>query len=206
MEDHSLIFYMNPQSRSRMVRWMLEETEAPYETKIIRYGEEMKSKPYLSINPMGKVPANVHGDKVVTECPAICAYLADTFPDKNLAPALSDRADYYRWLFFAAGPVEAAVAEKAFGFKVPVEKQRSIGYGNFETTINTLAFAVSQSEFIAGDKFSAADVYIGSHVGWGLMLKTLPERNEFIDYFERLRTRPAYIRANQLDDALVVPE
>ncbi|HRE36661.1 MAG TPA: glutathione S-transferase, partial [Sphingopyxis terrae] len=104
-----LIFYTNPMSRGQIVRWMLEEVGAPYQTQILGYDDSMKGADYLAINPMGKVPAIVHRGKVVTECAAICAYLADAFPDAGLAPPLEARADYYRWLFFAAGPLETAV-------------------------------------------------------------------------------------------------
>ena len=103
-----LTFYTNPMSRGQTVRWMLEEFGEPYETEILQYGTTMKPEPYLSINPMGKVPAVRHGGKVVTEVAAICAYLADAFPAAGLAPPVADRADYYRFLFFAAGPLEQA--------------------------------------------------------------------------------------------------
>ena len=98
-----LIFYTNPMSRGQIVRWMLEEVGAPYEPRILDYGTTMKDTAYLAVNPMGKVPAIVHDGKVVTECAAICAYLADAFPAAGLAPDPADRADYYRWLFFTAG-------------------------------------------------------------------------------------------------------
>ncbi len=203
MGKNTIEFYSNPQSRSRIVRWMLEELSVPYEVKVIEYGAQMKSEPYISINPMGKVPAIVHNGKVVTECAAICTYLADVFPDSRLAPPLNERAAYYRWMFFAAGPLEAAISNRTFGFEIPKEKQRSIGYGNFDTTIDTLAKALSEGPYIAGDYFTAADVFVGSHIGWGLQFNTIPERKEFIDYFKKLRVRPAYVKATQLDTALI---
>ena len=200
---NQLNFYMNPRSRARIVRWMLEEVGTPYETHVIEYGAQMKSEPFLSINPMGKVPAIAHNGKVVTESAAICAYLADAFPEANLAPAITDRADYYRWLFFAAGPLESAITNKALGFDVPQDKQVMSGYGNFKLTVETLRKAISQSDYVAGSQFTSADVYVGSQVGWGLQFKTLPKHSEFFDYFERLSSRPAYQRAQQLDDSLL---
>ncbi|MEZ4741128.1 MAG: glutathione S-transferase family protein [Bdellovibrionota bacterium] len=202
MNNDELIFYTNPQSRSRIVRWMLEEMGVDYKVEVIGYGEPMKSEPYISINPMGKVPSVVHNGKIVTECAAICAYLADAFPEVGLAPMITDRASYYRWLFFAAGPLESAITNRNLGFEVPNDKQRMAGYGSYDLAINTLAKAVSEASYIAGDVFTAADVYVGSHVGWGLQFKTLPERKEFIEYFEKLNQRPAYIRATKLDDGL----
>src|ERR1700729_2872218 len=112
-----LVFYTNPMSRGRIARWMLEEVGQPYRTETLDFGTTMKAPAYLAINPMGKVPAIRHGDTVVTEGAAICAYLADAFPQAGLAPPPGDRlrGPYYRWLFFAAGPVEAAASNKALG-------------------------------------------------------------------------------------------
>ena len=128
-----LVFYTNPRSRGRIVRWMLEEVGQPYRTEVVDYGTTMKAPAYLAINPMGKVPALRHGDAVVTEAAAICAYLADAFPQAKLAPPPGDRqrAPYYRWMFFAAGPIKSAVSNKVFGFAVPPEREGSLGYGNF---------------------------------------------------------------------------
>ena len=197
-----LVFYTNPQSRGRIVRWMLEETGAPYRTEKVEYGPAMKSPAFLAINPMGKVPAITHGKTVVTECAAICAYLADAFPAAGLAPPVTSRGAYYRWLFFAAGPREAAVTNHALGFAVPAERERMMGYGTYATTLDTLEKAVSAGEFIAGEKFSAADVYVGSHVGFGMAFGTIEKRPAFERYWERLSTRPAARRAAELDDAL----
>jgi len=185
-------FYTNPQSRAAIVKWMLEEVGCEYETKVLGYGADMKSESYLAINPMGKVPAIKHRGFVVTECAAICAYLADAFPERGLAPKLDERADYYRWMFFAAGPLESAVTNKNLGVEVPSEKQGFVGYGNFDLTVKTLASAISKSPFIAGKSFTAADVYVGSHVGWGMQFGTLPSLPEFRDYWARLTARPAH--------------
>lgn len=102
-----LVFYTHPMSRGRIARWMLEEVGQPYQTEILGFGPQMKNSAYRAINPLGKVPALQHKGVTITECAAICAYLADAFADANLAPALNDpaRGTYYRWMFFAAGPI-----------------------------------------------------------------------------------------------------
>jgi glutathione S-transferase len=198
-----LKFYTNPQSRGRIVRWMLEEVGQPYETVVLDYGGSMKGPDYLAINPMGKVPAIVHDGKVVTESAAICAYLADAFPDAGLAPAPADRADYYRWLFFCAGPVEAAFGNRAAGFEPTPEKQGMLGYGSFDLTIDTLEQALSGRQFVAGNRFSAADVYVGSMLHFLVnIFKQIEPRPAFTDYCRELLSRPAWVKANSLDDAL----
>ena len=196
-----LVFYTNPQSRGRMVRWMLEEVGVDYATEILEYGTTMKSAEYLAINPMVKVPAIRHGDTIVTECAAICAYLADTFPDAGLAPPVSKRGPYYRWLFFAAGPLEAAIVNASLGFEVPAEKQMMAGYGNLQNTLETLETAVSGTTYIAGEAFTAADVYVGAHIAWGMQFGTIPKRESFERYAARITDRDAYRRAAELDDA-----
>jgi glutathione S-transferase len=198
-----LVFYTNPMSRGRIVRWMLEEVGAPYRTELLEYGTTMKSPEYLAINPMGKVPAIRHGETTVTECAAICAYLADAFPAAELAPPTSARGAYYRWLFFFAGPVEAAVINKRFGVEVAPDQQAVAGYGSFDAVMATLEAHLSATEYIAGDRFSAADVYCGSHIGWGLQFETIERRPAFVSYWERVSNRKAQRRAHELDDALV---
>lgn len=193
-------FYTNPQSRGRMARWMLEEVGADYETHILTYNGTMKEPAYLAINPMGKVPTIVHDGKVITECAAICAYLADAFPDAGLAPPPAERAAYYRWLFFGAGPLEASVSNRALGLAVPPERERSIGYGNFAHVMKTLDRHLSESSYIAGEAFTAADVYVGSQILWGVQFGTVEDRPSFRAYADRLSPRPAFIRANELDD------
>jgi glutathione S-transferase len=197
-----LVFYTHPQSRGRVVRWMLEEVGEPYRTELLDYDTTMKAPEYLAINPMGKVPALRHGNVVVTETAAICAYLADAFPHAELAPPSEDRlrGPYYRWLFFAAGPVEAAASNRALGLVVPVGRERMIGYGTFDDTMNTLENAVSRGEYLVGDRFSAADVYVGSHIAFGLQFGTLEKRAAFERYVSRLFARPAALRAKQIDD------
>ena len=150
-----LVLYTNPMSRGRIARWMLEEVGQPYKVEVLDYASTMKGPAYLAINPMGKVPALRHGDAVVTETAAICAYLADAFPQAGLAPPPGHRlrAPYYRWLFFTAGPFEAAASNKTLGIVVPPERERMVGYGNFGQVLKTLEAAVSQDHYLAGDGF-----------------------------------------------------
>jgi glutathione S-transferase len=200
-----LVFYTHPMSRGRIVRWMLEEVGEPYRTELLEYGTTMKAPEYLAINPMGKVPALRHGDTVVTECAAICCYLADVFPDARLAPPPGDRlrGPYYRWLFFAAGPLEAAATNKAFNLEVPAERRGMAGYGSLADVLSALEAAVSERAYLVGDRFSAADVYVGSHIGWGMSFGTIEQRPAFERYFARISARPAAARAREIDDALV---
>lgn len=202
----TITFYTNPMSRGRIVRWMLEEVGRPYDTRVLEYGTTMKAPEYLALNPMGKVPALVCDGEVVTECAAICTFLADRFPEAGLAPGASEagRGTWLRWMFFAAGPLEAAVTANSLGQLPPPDKAGTVGYGSFEAMVDALETAVSgPGPWILGDRFSAADVYVGSQINWGLMFKSLPERAAFIPYAERLRARPAYIRASEIDDALM---
>ena len=199
---HDLVFYTNPMSRGRIVRWMLEEIGAPYRAEVVQFGAAMKSAAYLAVNPMGKVPAICHRGAVVTEAAAICAYLADAFPEAGLAPPPAARAAYYRWLFFAAGPLEAATTNRFLGWEAPADKQAMLGYGSFGAVMDTLEQAVAGGGHVAGEDFSAADVYVGSHVGWGLQLGSIEDRPAFAAYWSRLAERSAWRRANEIDDAL----
>lgn len=200
-----ITFYANPMSRARIIRWMLEEVGQPYDTVQLDYAASMKAPDYLAINPMGKVPAITHGGTVVTECAAICAYLADAFPEANLAPPHGSKArgPYYRWLFFAAGPVEQAVTAKSMDALAPADKAMMVGYGSWDDTMNALEQAVSKTPYIAGDQFTAADVYVGSQIGWGLNFGTIEKRPAFEAYWERLAGRPAAKRADEIDNGLI---
>jgi glutathione S-transferase len=204
----ALIFYTNPMSRGRIVRWMLEEIGEPYETVVLDYGTTMKSPEYLAINPMGKVPALKHGDVVVTECAAICAYLADAFPDKGLAPPPTSRkrGPYYRWLFFGAGPVDTAAVNKALGFEVPEDRRRATGYGSIEEVASALEQAVAEGPYLLGDRFSAADVYLGSQIAWGVEFGSFEKRPAFEAYAARITSRPAAVRAREIDDRLIAAQ
>lgn len=196
MQD--IVFYTNPLSRGAIVHWMLEEIGVPYRTETLEFGTSMKSPEYLAINPMGKVPAIRHGDHVITEAAAICAYLAETFPEAGLLPAPEARSDYYRWLFFVAGPVEMALSLKASGFELTPEHEMQMGCGGYTAAVETLAKAVAGRKYIAGDTFTAADVYVGSHIGWGMEFGTLDKRPEFEVYWAGLKDRPAHRRTEEV--------
>ncbi len=198
-----LIFYTNPMSRGQIVRWALHEAGAEYRQEIIDYGPAMKSAPYIDINPMGKVPAIVHHGKAITECAAICAYLADAFPEAGLAPEAEQRQDYYRWLFFASGPLENAILNNSLGFHTNDEQTRTAGYGSYDLVVNVLDDFLTKQDYVCGENFTMADVYLGSQVDWGVMFKTLPERDSFLAYAERLRARAKYQEAKAIDADLI---
>jgi glutathione S-transferase len=198
-----IIFYHNPMSRGQIIRWMLEEVGVPYDTEILDYASSMKDEEYRAINPMMKVPAISHNGKIVTECAAICAYLADVFPEAGLGPRENEKADYYRWLFFAAGPLEQAVTNKAAGFEPSAERERMFGYGNYDLAVNTLASHLAESDYVCGSRFTAADVYVGSAVLWGVQFGTLPKLDSFAAYADRLSQREAYTRGKDEDNQLI---
>lgn len=200
-----IVFYHNPQSRGRIAHWMLEEVGAPYRTELLRFDRGEHKKPeYLAVNPMGKVPTIKHGDTVVTEAAAICAYLADAFPAANLAPATNspERGTYYRWLFFGAGCVEPALVDHMFK-RPPVDRPGALGYGSYADTLNALEQAVSAGQWILGDRFSAADVYVGSQIGWGMLSKSIEPRKAFQEYVARCGERAAFKRAAAQDEKYV---
>jgi glutathione S-transferase len=197
----SLMLYTNPMSRGRIARWMLEEIGAAYEVTVLDYGSTMKSPEFLALNPMGKVPTLQHDGQVITECAAICLYLADAFPDAGMIG--ENKAAYFRWMLFAAGPLEAAVTNHALGLTPPPDRARMVGYGSYDAACAALDHAVAQTEFIAGARFSAADVYVGSQIGWGLQFGTIPETPALRDYWNRIETRPARLRADAADNALM---
>ena len=196
-----LTLYTNPMSRGRIVRWMLEEIGQPYEVVVLDYGPSMKTPAYLAINPMGKVPALTHGARVVTEGAAICTYRADAFPQAGLMP--EDRAAFYRWMFFGAGPLEAAVVNRSLGVVVPPEAKGRVGYGSLEEVLAALKARLAASDYLAGPDFSAVDVYVGAQIAWGMQFGTIPAEPEFAAYAARIMARPAALRAKAADDALM---
>ena len=200
--DAELVLYTHPWSRGQIARWMLEEVGRPYRQVLLDFGSTMKAPDYLALNPLGKVPTVVHRGQVVTECAAICAYLADAFPAAGLAPAPAERAAYYRWLFFAAGPLEAAIIDRTLKVELTPRQEVMAGYGSYERAVEVIADAVSTGPYVAGPGFTAADVYVGSHLIWGMQFGTLPKRPEFEDYAARLVARPAYTAAKAIDEAL----
>jgi glutathione S-transferase len=196
-----LTLYTHPMSRGRMARWMLEEMAVPYEAVVLDYGTTMKGREYLAVNPMGKVPALRHGDTVVTECGAVIAYLAMTFPETGLMP--EDRGHFLRWMFFAAGPVEQATTMKGLGYDPPEDRRITVGFGRMEDVLGALRGLLAAGPYLAGERFSALDVYLGSQIGWGVRFGTLPSDPAFADYARRIFARPAARRAREIDDALI---
>jgi len=200
MSDITL--YTNPQSRGQIVHWLLEELGIPYDTRWIEYGEQMKSPEYLAVNPMGKVPAIKHKGVVVTEGAAICTYLAVSYPEQKLAPEIGDPrlADFYRWMHFAAGPLEMATTSKSMNWGVGEEQRRMVGFGSYEETLSVIEQALSTGSFICGEQFTAVDVYLGAMLNWGMMFGTIEKRPAFEEYASRLQQRPAALRAVQLNE------
>lgn len=199
-----LTFYTHPWSRGRTVRWMLEECEANYQTEVLEYGTSMKSAEYLAINPMGKVPALSDGDMIVTETAAICAYLADKFPEKQLAPAIDnpERGNYYRWLFFTVGPFEAAVSSKHLDLLASAEQSQMVGYGSYNDVINTLEKTLTGTTYLCGNQFTAADLLLTGYLGWYMQYDLVPKRAVFEEYVGQHFTRPKMAIAQALDDKL----
>jgi glutathione S-transferase len=202
MAANLTLFHASP-SRSSVALWMLEEVGEPYDVELVSLskGDNMKAD-YLAVNPMGKVPALLHNGVVITELAAICAYLADEFPDNKLAvpPGTPRRGVYLKWLFFGPGCLEPAMIDRAAPRKEPA-RRGMLGYGDFDTTMNVIADAVSRAPFLMGDQFTAADVVIGANIRWGMLFKLIPERKEFADYVARLTERPALRRADAKDKA-----
>jgi len=203
--DGPLVFYTNPQSRGRIVRWMLEEVGVPYETQLLDY-VAVKAPDYLAINPAGKIPAIKHGSAIVTEVVAICAYLADLFPQAHLLPQSGDaeaRAAYYRWLFFVAGPLESAIADKVLNISVPEDKRRAIGHGNADEASAILEAALKGRDYIAGNHFTAADLVLSAYLGFYMMFGMLAPNPDFERYVALHKGRPAAQRAEALDNQLM---
>ena len=199
-------FFTNPMSRGQIVRWALHEVGADYATELVDW--EAKPAGFLEANPMGKVPTLVHHDDdhihVVTECPAICHYLAETHAAADLLPQQHEKADYYRLMFFAAGPVEQAVTSRAMGWSVEdPQKEGMLGFGNYDRAIDTFETLLSGRDYVCGDRFTMADVYVGSQVDWGISFGSIPTRKVFEDYANRLRERPAYKEAKAIDMKLI---
>jgi glutathione S-transferase len=199
-----ITLYHSAPSRSMIARWMLEEIGEPYEIRVLDLKKgEQKRPEYLAINPMGKVPALDHDGVVVTEVAAICCYLADAFPKAGLAVPVGDRerGAYLRWLFFAPGSLEPAIVDLLL--KREAGNPGSLGYGDFETTMDVVAKALAASPYIVGGRFTAADVVIGSNILWGMdLVKVIPERPEFRAYVQRLTQRPASQRSFAKDQEL----
>lgn len=203
MTDQVTLF-TNAMSRGRIVRWMLEEIGQPYNTEWVAYGAQMKSPEFLAINPLGKVPAIRHGQTIVTETSAILAYLADAFPRAGLAPPQNQRGAYYRWLFFVSGPLESAVINNVCGFKVENSKTgMMVGYRDLAVMHAAIEQAIEASPYIAGDTFSAADVYLASHLAFEMNMCGVEIRPILADYVARMTDRDAFRRASAIDNAAI---
>ncbi|NQX94187.1 MAG: glutathione S-transferase family protein [Erythrobacter sp.] len=198
-------FYTVAMSRGQIARWALHEAGADYEHVMMDWGTRPDS--YKAINPMNKVPALVHHhgdhDHVVTEAAAINHYLAETHPEKGLLPDAHEKASYFRWMFFAAGPIEQAVLAKAMGWEVPEERSASAGFGTFDLAVSTLSDWLSKNDFAAGGRFTMADTYVGSQVTWGLQFGTIEETPAFKAYADRITNRSAYLEAKAIDAKLI---
>ncbi len=199
-------FFTNPMSRGQIVRWALHEVGAAYDTELVDWSDKPRS--LTDANPMGKVPTLVHhheGDHihVITECAAICHYLAEVHADADLLPHAHEKADYFRYLFFAAGPVEQAVVANAMGWEVPEDRTGMAGFGTYERTIDAFEAMLADRDFVCGARFTMADVYVGSQVDWGLQFGSIPARPAFEAYAGRLRARQAYTAAKTIDMKLI---
>ena len=198
-------FFTHPMSRGQIARWALHETGVDYDQVLVDWGA--KPDALIAANPMGKVPTLVHhsatGDRVVTECAAICAYLAQVHPEAGLLPTDAEAADYFRWLFFAAGPIEQAVVSRSMGWEVPADRQGMVGFGSYERVVDTLEGHLANRQFVCGDRFTAADIYVGSQVDWGLTFGSIPPRPAFVAYAERLQARAPYKAAKAIDARLI---
>lgn len=198
-------FFTNPMSRGQIARWALHEVGADYDQVLVNW--QAKPPELLAANAMGKVPTIIHhatdGDRIVTEAAAICAYLASAHPEAGLEPSDKESADYWRWMFFAAGPVEAAITASALKFEPTPDQQAMVGWGSFDRTIHTLDQFLDGRSYVCGDRFTMADVYVGSAVDWGLTFGSIPPEESFVAYAERFQARPAYKAAKSIDNALI---
>ncbi|MGN6497728.1 MAG: glutathione S-transferase family protein [Tsuneonella sp.] len=201
MADYT--FYTNPMSRGQIARWGLHEAGADYDQVLVDWQDKSA---LLAVNPMGKVPTLVHHheghDHVVTEAAAICHYLAETSAPA-LLPNAHEKAAYFRWLFFAAGPLEQAVVAKSLGWEVPEGREGMAGFGNLERTIDALDGWLAAHAFVCGERFTMADVYVGSQIVWGLRFGSMPARASFAAYKSRCEAREAYRAANAIDGKLI---
>lgn len=203
MADYT--FFTNPMSRGQIARWALHEVGAKYEQVLINWND--KPEAFLKANPMGKVPTIIHhtdsGDRIVTEGAAICLYLAEMHPEAGLLPNDAEMADYYRWTFFASGPIEQAITARALKFEPTKQQEMMAGWGNLDRTVHTIAEKFSQSNWVCGDRFTMADVYVGSAVDWGLTFGTMPPQPSLVAYAERCQARAAYKAAKTIDGKLI---
>jgi glutathione S-transferase len=195
-----LTLYWSPQTRAARVVWMLEELGEPYQLRHvdIRNPNASRSDEFLQASPMGKVPALVDGEAKLSESAAICLYLADRYSNAKLAPAPDDssRAPYLYWMFFVPSVMEPAFAEK-FGQTTP--NRQAHGWGDFDSMINVLRCGVAKGRWLLGERFTAADVLVGSTAYFLRTLDAMPADTAIDAYVDRCLERPAYQRAIQND-------
>jgi glutathione S-transferase len=202
-----VVFFHAPHSRSSVARAMLEELGAPYDLVALNLkAGEQRTPDYLAINPMGKVPAIRHEDVLITEQPAILMYLAELYPEKNLAPALGDplRGAYLRWMVFYGSCFEPAMMDFS-AQRAPLPPMQC-GYGDYDSVMRVPAEQLEQGPWLLGERFSAADVLWGGALNYGLMFKLVPDWPVFRDYAQRVQARPAVRRAFVLDEALTAQQ
>jgi glutathione S-transferase len=189
--------YWSPRTRSFSALWLMEETGQPYERVLtdVTTGAQ-RSSDYLAINPMGKVPALKDGDATLAEAAAICAYVAERFPEAGLAPPPGNalRAKYLYWLFFAPGCVEPAMVQVATKLEMP---SVAAGWGEATRVFDVLDNALERGPWLLGERFSAADIAIGSGLNFAVKLfKMIPSRPSFDRYLAACSARPAFQRAS----------
>lgn len=202
-QDRHLIFYHAPRSRSAGVRMLLEELNADYELQAfdLRTGQHRQPE-YLSINPMGKVPALRHGDTVITEQAAVYLYAAELYPEAGLSPSVGDplRGAYLRWMVFYNSSFEPAIVDRSMD-RPPAARSTS-PYGDFDAVMNAIAAQLETGPYLLGERFTAADVLWGAALNWTTMFKLVPETPAIRAYIDRVMARPAIRRAQADDDAL----
>jgi glutathione S-transferase len=198
-------FFTNPMSRGQIVRWALHEVGADYEQVLVDWQD--KPEAFVAANPMGKVPTIIHhapgGDRVVTEAAAICLYLAQMHPQAGLLPSDAEAADYYRWTLFAAGPIEQCITSRALKFEPTLQQEALAGWGSVERAMATLEQFLTGRTWVCGNRFTMADVYLGSSIDWGMTFGILPPRESMVAYVERIQARPAYKAAKAIDNELI---
>ena len=202
-----LTLFHSPNTRSTGARILLEELGAKYELHALnmKAGEQRQS-PYLAINPMGKVPAILHGDALVTEQVAVFLYLADLFPQAGLTPAIGDplRGPYLRWMAFYGSCFEPAVVDKSM--KRDAAAASTSPYGEFDTMFKTLTDQLAKGPYLLGEKFTAVDVLWGTALTWTTMFGLVPETPVTRAYMDRVNARPAVAHARKLDAELAAAQ
>ena len=199
-----ITFYTNPRSRGAIVRWMLEECGAEYDVVPVHFGKEMKSEKYLSVNPMGKSPALEVDGKVITETAAILIFLADMYPEKNLIPPVNslERGEFYRWMFFLV-QLEYAFIDKFFDVPSSEERRRSVGYGDYDTALNTLTEFLKGKKYVIGNNFTVLDLYFTATLRWAIFVGgMLPNEGMLVDYMNQHLTREGNVKGKELDQKL----